>query len=368
MIIFIYIILLILSFYRKKSKAVYIFNLIFMWLVATFCYGIADEAIYQSRYANPEIWNGITEVGFNTLINLCRIFKLDYIGFKGVVYAICLICIGSTVYKFSKYPNIILMLYFVCPFPLNVAQIRNFIANAIMIFSFRYIMEDTRSKNIFWKLNSNDLKFCIGILAATTVHTAALLWLVLLIAKKLDTKKNYWVMLMMNILFMFVITPSSLSRIASMFGSGGRINAYFSLEYAQSEWKHYGPIVSVLIAAFFSIGIARYLRRRKVKNQQDLILCEKINVSSLGLVSMMVRYTSEIKRIQEGISIINYMLITNAIDENIFKLSRISKKNLSIIIMLIVFLIIYTVLILTMYLNESVWNTFWFNNSFFSFL
>ena len=64
MIVIIYIILLLLSFYRKKSKGVFAVNIIFMWLVATFCYGIADETIYQSRYANPDIWKGITETGF----------------------------------------------------------------------------------------------------------------------------------------------------------------------------------------------------------------------------------------------------------------------------------------------------------------
>ena len=353
---------MLISFYKKNSRPVFAINLLFMWSVATFCYGIADEGIYISRYTNPDMWIGTTEFGFKTLINLCHFFNVDYVGFKGVVFAICLLCIGSTVFRFSKYPNIILMLYFLCPFPLNVAQIRNFIANSIMIYYFRYIMQETKSKHVLWKFDSNDLKFILGIIIAATMHTAALLWLVLLFARKFDTKKNYWIMVIMNLLFMFVITPSSLSKIVSLFGAGNRINAYFTLEYAQSEWKNYGPVISVVFASLFAIFMVKY-KTRKTSNNNELIICEKINVSSLGLVGMMIRYTSEIRRVQEGICIINYILVTNSISEKDFKINKVSKKNLSVLSGILLFVLIYTILILIMYLKESIWIPFWCNNS-----
>lgn len=365
MILVIYIALLIISFYKKKSKKIFLTNLLFMWSVATFCYGIADEEVYLSRYTKPNMWIGATEFGFNGLINICHKFNLDFIGFKGVIYAICLFCIGTTIYKIAEYPNIVLMLYFICPFPLNVAQMRNYIATSIIIYFFRYIILESNSKVIIWKLDLNDLKYIVGIIIATTMHTSALLWLIFLLAKKLNTKNNYWVMLWTNILLMFIVTPNSLKKIAALFGAGNRINAYFSLEYAQSEWKHMGPISSVLVAALFAICIARYILKRS--NNKELILCERINVLSLGFIGMMIRYTSEIRRIQEGICIINYIMITNAINKNAFKLNRISKKNLLIFCCLLIFLVIYTMMILIIYLNESVWSPFWFNNSLWNF-
>lgn len=375
MIIWIYLALLLASFLKKKSKLLYIVIILFMWSVATFCTNIADESIYLSRYTNPHLWSGVTEFGFHWIILMCNKIGLSFVGFKGVVYAIQLLLIGKTVSKYAKYPNLVIMIYFVCPFPINVAQMRNALATAIMIYSVRFLLQTDKKEKKLFGFSLYDIKYILCIFTASLIHTASIIWIILIIAKKYSVKCNVYFMLVFNTLVCVALRPHYLIKITSLFGAGTRIVAYFSTEYQMSEWRHLGPIVYVLFAAAITLLACLYIKRKKSvadnkKTENELVninLCFKMNIITMSILGIMLQYTSEVIRIQEGIMIINYMLITNSIDENLFSVRKLSHTNLIIFGIVVFYVVVYMWLSILLYLTETVWLPFWFNNTFWSF-
>ena len=58
-----YFILLSISFFKRKSYILYFVCIVFLWLIASFTTGNADEQIYQSRYDEYQLWEDNTVYG-----------------------------------------------------------------------------------------------------------------------------------------------------------------------------------------------------------------------------------------------------------------------------------------------------------------
>lgn len=364
MTVIIFLILSILSFYKKNSKLVFIMILAFIWLIFTFCYGIPDYDAYMNRYNNIELWSGSTEILYRILIVICNKAGLSFVGFRGITAMLIIILIGSTILKLSSYPNIVALLFFICPYPMYVVQIRSALAVAVFIFGCRYLIcEDDKHKS-YLGLSINDLKYIIVVLIGTCIHTQSLGWLVLLIAKKFNLRKTVIFTIVFNIFIMFVITPQNLARIFNIFGAGNRINAYLSKAYSISSYRKYGPILYIIFTAFITICACLYILNRKKRflNISDIKLDLKINIVLLCIISLFIRYTSEVYRIQEGVTLLNYILLTNTLKKHNFSYKRISKSNLEILSIVIVYCIGYLFLSTLHYLSQEVWIPFWFNN------
>lgn len=365
MTIIIFLFLLSLSFYRKNSKIVFFMILAFMWAVFTFCYDMPDDKAYMSRYNNIESWKESTEILYRILIIICNKAGLDFTGFRGVTAILIVILTGSTILKFSNYPNIVALLFFICPYPMYVTQIRSALAVAVFIFGCRYLICEDNSYKSFLGLNINDIKFILVVLIGACIHTQSLGWIVLLIAKKFDLRKTVVFTIVFNIFIMFIITPQNLAKIFNIFGAGNRINAYLTEAYAASSYRKYGPVLYIIFTAFITIYACLYILNRKKKflNISDINLGLKINIVLLCILSIFMRYTPEIYRIQEGVTLINYILLTNTLNKYNFTLKRMSKSNLEVFSMVVVYCAGYLFLSTLHYLSEAVWMPFWFNNS-----
>lgn len=370
MTIAIYIGLVIASILKKKSKVITFLILLFMWTMGTFCVGIADEDIYYSRYTSPWLWSSVTEYGFNLLINICRTLRLSYTGFRGVIIGLELLLIKSTVCKYAKYPNLVLLMLLICPYPLNMAQLRSSLATAVIIFSLRYLIEDNKYRTKLLKIKLNDLLFAAFILIAALIHASSILWLLLLIAKKCNTREIVIFVIIFNIFVYFLISPDILYRILMLFKIGERIGAYLTPEYASSVWRHKGPVVYVFFVSSITLVIINYISHREYlrhaltpMDEILLSLCRNINIVMLALVAIVLRYTSEVTRIQEGITVFNYIVLTNSLNRSGLGYSRLSKGNLYLLLLICFYLVVYVYLLIIHYLTDSVWIPFWFGNS-----
>ena len=370
MTIIIYVLLAIAAIYRKKSRPLFFLIVSFMWIMGTFCVGIADQSVYLSRFNHPELWTSITEFGFQALVLFVKRLGLSYVGLRGVITAIELLLISSTVLKYSKYPNLVMVMYALCPFPLNVAQMRSALATSIMIFAIRFILDENRKKTKLFKLEFNDVMYCILIVGATLIHTEAIMWIVLLLAKKFDLKKTVVFTVAFNAVVYFLLSPNVLRRLFVLFGAGTRISAYLSTEYALSEWKHRGPVLYVIFAVGITVLIcyvakrSRYLQHNLTEDiKRQIDLCVKMNILMLCTVSVILRYTGDASRIQEGLSVLNYMFITNYIVSRGFTMNRIKMSNLKVAMWGGVYVLGYLWLTILHYLVNSVWVPYWFNNT-----
>ena len=335
------IILFLVCLFYKKNKGIFILMFIWMWILMGFTTGIADEkGIYMSRYASPDSWKGSAEFLYNAILIFFNRINFTFYQFKATITFIQLMLIFSTVWKLSKYPNLVVALYMIYPFPLNIAQMRSALAVSIFIFSCRYLIEDnSECKNKKNKFISDDIKYVIGIFIATFIHLSSLIWLVLLFAKKLSLKKNILIMVGFNIIIL-AISSNKVIKFLDYFGAGNRMSAYFSTEYQLSSWRHYGgtlvqvtfTAILLLILCFFILKKMKYFEST---NQIEFLL--KADTIILVIYGIIVKYTGEIYRLQEGMTLLNFMIITNSFVKEKFKKTKIGLNTFYALVILLVF-------------------------------
>lgn len=336
MIAIIAIVLIIINIIFPKTKLTYYPLLVFMWLIMAFTYHIADESVYLNRYNSPYLWNGQSELLFSLSVAIFRKVGFDYVQYKAIMSVGILLLISLTIRKYAKYPNIVLVLYFLCPFALNVAQLRNALATAVFIFGSRYLFEEdeTEVKIKRLQLTANDLRYIAAIIIATMFHTAAFIWIVLLIAKKFSLKINVIIAVVANVLLIFVLTPQNIIRFIPKVGAVSRMTSYLTPEYANSEWRHYSQIIWVLFVGVITISFSYFRLKKTSKESKEynrLQCLLKSNIIILFIIGIMLMYTQEVYRLQEGMSVINYLLITNCINEKSFSFRKISIKNIKVL-------------------------------------
>ena len=336
------ILLIVLNILAPRSKYTYYALLFYMWIIMAFTYQIADESIYISRYENPEIWIGQTELLFLLSTIMFNAIGFTFVQYKAFMSIVILLVISSTIRRYAKYPNVVLILYFLCPFALNVAQLRNALATAIFIFGYRYLIDEDNSRCVLREINltSNDFKYIVTVIVASMFHTAGLIWICLLIAKKCKIKTNIFIAVLVNFLIIVVLSPENISNFIPEFGAVTRMSSYLSLEYAQSEWKHYSPMVLVLYVGIITVCFSMWRMKKTGSNQfcrHSMELMLKSNILMMCMLGVMFMYTQEVYRLQEGLSIINYLFISNCMQWKKIGILKMSKRNFKIVIICLIY-------------------------------
>lgn len=366
MTIIIYFILVILGLRKKKSKIIFCAILLFMWCMFTFCYGMTDDITYMNKYNNIDIGKSSTEIIYRLIIVGCNKIGFNFTGFRGVTGFISLLLIGVTIWKRAKYPNMIMLLFILCPFPIYTVQIRSMLASSVVIFAVPLLIEmDEEREIVVLGLSKQDIQFILLILIATCIHTQSLFWLLFILVRKVNTKNSIVYMLIINFMLGFIITPSFLVKIFNVFGAGNRIAEYLTLAYKLSDYRKYGPVLYIIFASIMVITSCMYILRHKkifeYNNKIERLL--NLNILMLSILSVFFRYTPEIYRIQETSLIINYLYLSNTLNK--FSMSGIKKKDLKMLAFIICLCIGYLWLSVLHYMTDSVWIPFWFNNTLF---
>lgn len=335
--------LILLSITFKRSKSLFTILFLWMWIIMAFTTDIADEKeVYMSRYMSPELWANSSELLYSEIISVSNKFGLSFYAFKATITFIQLLLIFCTINKFSKFPNLVACLFMLYPFPLNVAQMRNALATSIFVFSMRYLIgDDLETKVKRFKLTKNDVKYIVSILVASMVHSASLIWLVLLFAKKFNLKKNIIITLFVNA-FMTLFPPAYAAKILGFFGAGGRMAAYLSTDYQNSSWRHYGgALLNVTFTAVILIFICLYILNKKDKftNTKQVSFLLKADIAILCIYGLILKYTGEVYRLQEGMTVLNLVLITNSFEPQFFEKKHMGLSTAKVFGILVLFVI-----------------------------
>lgn len=314
-----YFILLVISFFKRKSHILYFVCVSFLWLIASFTTGNADEQIYQSRYNEYQLWEDNTEYLYMALIKACNALGLTYQAFKCVSAFIVLTLISCTILRFAARPVLTLLLYAVYPFPIDVAQMRNCLATSVFIFGMGFLLGDMQDGDDQGRLlTKNDILYCLCIFIATMIHTAAFFWIIILVAKKFNTKWAAIFTFVFCLLFSTIMTPRFISSLSGLFGSNDRIYAYTTTGYDLTR-DHLLPYTLQRFAIFFITSSVILLitnvssMRMPEAQRKEYTFYFKITILTLCILPIMINYTPEIYRMQTGLSLIFYMIILNII-------------------------------------------------------
>lgn len=348
-------ILLLLCIVKPKSKPIFVALLGLMWITMTFITGNVDESVYLSRYNNASEWTLNTELLFQLLNTICNKVGLSFVQYKGVLALIILTLIGATIWKLSKFPNIVLIFYFICPFPLNVSQLRFALASAIFIWSYRYLVdEENRTIKLCGKNCSlNNIKYILCIVLASLVHSVAIIWLMLYVVKKLNLKQTIVVTILANIFIYFFFKPSSINWLLIKLGAYSRMSAYFSVAYQNSEYRHYG-LTTITLIFIVGIFIACCLLCDKSIETNQIKMLLKFNIFSLCMLAFILRFTSEMYRPQEGLMVLNYIILTNQYKNRKILISKGQKNEVMFKILLFLAVVVAFILKIVLFNYDTV--------------
>lgn len=133
---------------------------------------IADMDTYEMLYNTGST---ALEQGYTLLTYIGRSLGFNYVTFRSLLYIACYLLIWIGLSRLRINVNLVLGLYAIYPFTMDVIQNRNLLATSIIIFSIPWLCSEKKG---------NTIKFIIGVIMATLIHRIAIVYLVLLLAKE----------------------------------------------------------------------------------------------------------------------------------------------------------------------------------------
>lgn len=314
---------------KKNSKLILIFSLTWLWYLMVFSTGLADEASNISRFYNYDRLVGQTEIGYYYLMMFANKLGLSFDIYKGIIAAIELLLIGSTINKFSN-NNAVIAAYLVYPFCMDIVQMRNTLSLAIIIFGLRYIMPDYENSD---NERKNIIKYIVCVCIAGLFHSLNYFNLLLLLSKKTKTKTIIIYTVLFSGIFILFIRSNIIVQISSVIGIRDKI------ESIQSNGVEFALYINTLarVVSFFITFIVDYyyiLKVIKYKSKKiDSSFVLNSNILILSIIALM-NLSVDFYRLQTGLSIMNYLFFVQPLRKS--RNGIINKKDL-VLIMLFIF-------------------------------
>ncbi|MGJ1266083.1 EpsG family protein [Sphingobacterium spiritivorum] len=268
------ILLLFLSILFKKSRTITILFFLFMWTLWGANTWNGDSEAYKWQFDNA-IWNintGEYERGYVLLTFVLKYIGLTYQQFLGLISFIVLTSILISVMKYSKYPALFSLMYFLV-FIMEFVYLRNYIVHALLLFGVILVLE---------KVKYYKLWFILIVLLATSIHSTAIIGLIFCFAffnneNKLINIKKVLIYVGVFVFFMAFLFDVLLSVLGSFYlnklsyyaTGGGFSNVFFA------------HLILVLIIYYFFDAILKKSQTIPIKVRRWYIIIVNINILSL---------------------------------------------------------------------------------------
>lgn len=292
-----------LSIYKKNSKLVFYIGIIYLWLIATFVFGNADTALYELQY-NKSIETTFTwarEPGWQWINKFFCYAKVPFWLFRGLIYGGGLYLISNTIKKLSLKKNMVLLLYLIFPFLIDVAQMRNFFAMSILIYAMPFLLKEEIG---------NILKYILCVILATSVHYIFIIYIGLLVINILTNK----ILIVIDILGM-LIAPAILKYVPDI------VLLVFKNFHGKQAYKYVmnGTISNrgtIICFIYFVFNILIFVVAEKLTNDKENE--NKIYIHRMLRVNLILSgsyfltlYSLDFIRVIRNIMIVNYCIWCN---------------------------------------------------------
>lgn len=289
---------------RFHFSILFVLIFIFMWILFGGNTANADYLNYKNVYDLLNQYGDYSaiEVGFRFLCKLGNRIGLNYNQFLAVFSFIGLSLIASTVHKYTNKISAVFCLYFIYPFLLDIVQIRNFMAMAIIIFGIRYLIDNNKRGVI---------KYILCVLLASTFHNTAFFYLIFAFVKIKDYKKIITITSFAIIIGIFIYNfyPTLITKIVA----SERYTSYLSLNtkaYTKVLFLLYFLFNIVLIYYFYRVIKKNGTDTQNNTNDNQITFADVImKVNILVTVSyVFLLYDVDFVRLFRNILILNYLL------------------------------------------------------------
>lgn len=246
---------------------------------------------------------------------LCRFFGAIGLNYRGMIIGTIFLSIGI-MHKALNSLGVALneKVFWGCfmlfPAVVQIVQMKFFLGTAIVFFSYQYLLESTKKGNI---------KYIIGVLVASLVHSSCLIFVVLIIVnyiRKSNIRKT--AVLTTALIILMGLALKVIPKIASVFISSVRINRYFYSTTSKITPLAAMKVVFVWLAivAFAGIAVYKSWEIYKVSENSNDFLSYKIalkyymGLCLLGATLLLMYYDANFFRFVEVGYLLGYVSIS----------------------------------------------------------
>ena len=364
----IYIVLIILNFKFPRSKVLFAIDFLFMWILMGWNHSTADYSVYLTRYTHPEIYKTLEPL-YVLLQNLGQSLGMDYNLFLIAMSFLFLFIRMLAIRKLSNKPNIVIALYLMFPFIMDITQVRMFYATSLILLGLVFLLKNTKKDNLI---------FMAFVLMATSIHAACIFYGLLLLVNQIDKKspKKYAHQLAAIVVIAYLMLFSGalyyvVSIASSFLGFGTKfVETAFATSMAYKITHKITYMIEIgLFWAFFNYIFGRAIRKRKkddyikenIPNNNLLISCYKFNYTMLLLLPL-AWFSGDIYRVQHGLLGLFYALYSNSYYMRNNTRGRCTLYQLATVLFMILFIFLFLVGLES--LRETVFMPVFFENVF----
>lgn len=183
-----------------------------------------DYNSYRTSYVMHTV--NTVDKGFEYLRNIGWSLGWSFELFHAVIYGFFYLVTWVALCRFGINKNFALGLYALFPFAYDAIQIRWFCACSVVLFSLSFFMEERKSSIV---------KYVIGVLIASTLHSLSIVYLLFLLVKIEDSAKSKQTILrvVFGLSFLVIIVSTVNPSFRQL------LIYYFSLNTSQQKFNYY---------------------------------------------------------------------------------------------------------------------------------
>ena len=250
---------------KKKVKLRKIYW-ISAWLILAFISISTKTYTDVDIYTNIFDWTNAEHVNYDTFgwSLLCRLFYclgLSYRGMSPAILLISIFIISRACRRINIAEDKLISLMLIFPGIMNVIQLKFFLALSIIIYSITFLQQNEKKSIV---------KYVVGILLATSIHSASvfcLVYLLVILFERVDVQKSilYTTVGIIMVLFSLRMVPT----LAAKFLNAQVVLRYFTgaVEVSSINW-----IIEISLAWIIMVGIICILISTgtiKIRNQDE---------------------------------------------------------------------------------------------------
>lgn len=138
---------IVIGFFKRKSAFLFSVTLVLIFILMAFNYDGPDINAYMNAYnewfdSNGNvIFDGFMEPGYQFLMIIGRKIGLSFFAFRTILTIVCLFLFINIIKYYKANGNLVIGFYMLYLFFFDAIQIRNFIAQLIILFAIRFIFD-----------------------------------------------------------------------------------------------------------------------------------------------------------------------------------------------------------------------------------
>lgn len=343
---------------KKKSNILASLHIAYIWVICVFSYDVVDYENYSNSYTMLSVGkmklSDTLEPGYYFLGKIVSMMGFDYQFLRGIMFTLIILLLIASAKKMKANLNYLCVVYSIYPLFMEMIQIRNAFAMAILTFGICFFLYEGKKK---WYL--------LTVLFASCFHISFLIYLMFLIDGNIMKKKyfrEFFVITIISVSVLFYIGGKKvpyLNMIVSLFDNSDKVNMWLSSS-GNFGFMAYGFLIVMAI-------LITYIASVNIFNSSFSNFMYRINLLSLVFIPLLM-LASTFARLAFNLCFLNYISWQESMEfgKDNYRIGIISFRRFLIIFLSIIYLAIWIKLELSGEFDKRVL-LFFENNYFFDF-